>query len=82
MKKKKKGKYRLINTIIKINRVTVRDTNLSPSVNEFFEKFIGYIIAFLIDFFSDYNQIKFNEKSRNLTAFHIFIGLLRIITLP
>ena len=49
--KKKKGKYRLINTIIEINRAIIRDINLSPSVNEFFKEFAGYIIASLIDFF-------------------------------
>jgi len=55
MKKKEKSKYRLINIIIKINRVIVRDTNLSLFVDELFKKFIDYIIAFLIDFFSGYN---------------------------
>ncbi len=81
VKKKEKSKYRLINTTIKINRVTIRDTNLPPSVNEFFEKFVKYIIASLIDFFSGYNQIKFNKKSRDLTAFYTPIGLLRMTIL-
>ena len=63
MKKKKKGKYHLINIIIKINRVTVRNINLPPSINEFFKEFINYIIAFLIDFFSSYNQIKLDKRS-------------------
>ena len=74
MMKKKKGKYRLINVIIKINRVIVRDINLPPSINEFFEEFIKYIIAFLIDFFSSYDHIELDEKSRDLTTFHISIG--------
>ncbi len=55
VKKKEKGKYRLINIAIKINRVIIKDTNLLPSVDEFFKEFIRYIIAFLIDFFSGYN---------------------------
>jgi len=53
--KKEKGKYRLINTAMEINRVTVRDTNLPPFVNEFSKKFTGCIITFLIDFFSGYD---------------------------
>jgi len=61
-KKKKKSKYRLDNVAIKINRVIVKDTNLPPSINKFFKEFAGYIIAPLIDFFSGYNQIKFNKK--------------------
>src|SRR6266498_847018 len=79
--KKKKGKYRLINTTMKINRVIMKDINLPPFVNEFFKKFIGYIIASLIDFFSNYDQIKLNKKNRDLTAFHTPIGLLRMIIL-
>ena len=59
----------------------VNDTNLPPSINEFFKKFTKYIIAFLIDFFSNYKQIKLNKKSKNLTTFHTPIGLLRITTL-
>ncbi len=55
VKKKEKGKYRLVNTAIKINRVIVRDANLPPFVDEFFEKFVRYIIASLIDFFFNYN---------------------------
>ena len=82
VKKKEKGKYYLINTIMEINRVTIRNANLPPSVNEFSEKFTKYIITSLIDFFSDYNQIKLNKKSRNLTTFHTLIRLLRITTLP
>ena len=82
MKKKEKGKYRLVNTAMKINRVTIRDANLPPSINEFSEEFTEYIITFLIDFFSGYNQIELDEKSRNLTTFYIPIGLLRMIILP
>ncbi len=55
MKKKEKGKYPLINITMKINRVIIRDANLPPSVNEFFKEFAEYIIASLIDFFSNYN---------------------------
>ena len=60
----------------------IRNTNLPPSVNEFFKKFTEYIIAFLIDFFSNYNQIKLNKKSKDLTTFHTPIKLLKITTLP
>ncbi len=81
IKKKEKGKYRLINITMEINRVIIRDINLPPSVNEFSKKFIKYIIVFLIDFFSSYNQIKLNKKSRDLTTFYTSIELLRIITL-
>ena len=80
VKKKEKGKYRLINITMEINRVTVRDTNLPPSVNEFFKEFTRYVIVFLIDFFSGYNQIELNKKNRDLITFHTSIELLRMIT--
>ncbi len=81
MKKKEKGKFRLVNIIMKINRVIIRDINFPPSVDEFSEKFVGYIIVFLIDFFSGYDQIELDEKSRDLIAFHTPIGLLRMTIL-
>ncbi len=59
----------------------VKDINLPPSLNEFFEEFVGCIIIFLIDFFSGYDQIKLDEKSRDLTTFYTSIGLLRMIIL-
>jgi hypothetical protein len=56
---KKTGKYRLINTVIEINRITLKDTNLPFSINKFLEEFAGYIYFLLIDFFSRYDQIEF-----------------------
>src|SRR6266536_2168853 len=81
VKKKEKGKYRLVNAVMEINRVIIRDVNLPPSIDEFFEEFAGCVIAFLIDFFSGYDQIELDEKSRDLITFYISIGLLRMIIL-
>ena len=81
MKKKEKGKYRLVNIVIEINRVIVRDANLPLFIDKFSEEFTGCVITFLIDFFSNYDQIKLNERSRDLITFHTFIGLLRMIIL-
>ncbi len=80
--KKKGDKYRLINNAVKINRITIRDGNLPPTVNEFSKKFDNYIIISLINFFSGYNQIELNEKFKDLINFHIPIRLYRITTLP
>jgi hypothetical protein len=49
------GEYRLINIVIKINKVMLKDANLPPLVDEFLEEFIGYIAALLVDFFSRYD---------------------------
>jgi hypothetical protein len=67
--KKKSGKYRLVNAAMEINKHTIRDANLPPSVDEFSEEFAGCHMASLIDFFSGYDQVELDVKSRDLTAF-------------
>ena len=77
VKKKEENKYRLINNIIKINRVIIRDGNLPLAINEFSEEFDNYIIISFINFFSGYDQIEFDEKSRDLISFYILIRFLQ-----
>ena len=67
--KKKSGKYRLINAAIEINKYTIRDANLPPSIDEFSKEFAGYQMASLIDLFSRYDQIELDAKSRDLIGF-------------
>jgi hypothetical protein len=80
-KKKEAGKYRLINATMKINERTIRDANLPPSIDDFSEEFASCQVASLIDFFSRYDQVELDKKSRDLTAFQIPLGLLRQTTL-
>ena len=47
--------YRLINIIMKMNEVTLKDANLLLLINEFSKEFIGCITALLVDFFSGYD---------------------------
>jgi hypothetical protein len=49
--KKDKISYRLVNAIIEINRVTIRDINMFPSADEFAEEFSKYTVISLINFF-------------------------------
>ena len=79
--KKKSEKYRLVNAVININQIIIRDANLSSIVDEFAEKFAKMTITSLIDFFSEYDQIALNDKSRDFTAFMTFFELLRQIRL-
>ncbi|OAX77082.1 hypothetical protein ACJ72_08623 [Emergomyces africanus] len=48
---------------IKMNAVTVYDAYISLSVNAFVKDFADMKISFLIDVFSDYNQVILNSKS-------------------
>ena len=78
--KKLAGTYRLINAAMKMNAVTLRDANMPPSVDEFSEEFAGCTCASLIDFFSGYDQLVLDVRSRDMTAFMTPIGLLRMTT--
>jgi hypothetical protein len=80
--KKMAGTYRLINAAMKMNSVTLRDSNLPPSVDEFSEEFAGCHISSLIDFFSGYDQLTLDVRSRDMTAFQTPLGLLRMTTPP
>jgi hypothetical protein len=81
MKKKKSRKYRLINAIIEMNRVTVKNANLFSSIDEFFKNFADCAVASLIDLFSEYDQVELNRQSRDLIAIMTFIKLLRMTIL-
>jgi hypothetical protein len=50
-KKKDKISYRLVNAIMKMNRVIIRDINMPPSADEFAENFFRYTVISLINFF-------------------------------
>ncbi|KAF8857457.1 hypothetical protein BDZ45DRAFT_592751, partial [Acephala macrosclerotiorum] len=69
----------LINAIIKINSITLRNTNIFFSINKFSEKFIKYFYTFLINFFFKYDQFILNVRNKNITIFIILLKLLRII---
>ncbi len=81
VKKKKKEKYRLINVVLEINRVTIRDANLSFAVNEFSEEFADCVIASLMNLFFEYDQLSMIEKCRDMIAFMISLDLMRMITI-
>lgn len=80
-KEEKKNKYRLINAALNINKMIIRNANLSPSINEFSKNFVECFIVLLIDFFSNYDQIKLDIFNRDMTAFMTSIELLRMIKL-
>jgi len=47
----------MINAAMNMNKIIIKDVNLSSDVNEFFKEFIDMIIISLIDLFSEYDQI-------------------------
>ena len=75
-------KYQLINTVIFLNRILIKDANLLPSADEFSEKFGKIAVTSVVDLFSGYNQVSLALESQDMTAFQTLIGLLQITTLP
>lgn len=79
---KKDGGLRLINSATKINAVTPRDAFIPPGAEEFSEDFGMCKALSLLDFFSGYDQVPLDVKSRDLTTFATPLGLFRMCTLP
>jgi hypothetical protein len=53
--KKEKKKYRLINVVLKMNRIIIQDANLSSAIDEFFEKFADCAIVSFVNLFFEYD---------------------------
>ena len=77
--KKIKNKYRMINAIMNMNEIIIRDVNLSLNVKKFSKEFADMLITSLINFFFDYDQMMLVEKCRDLTTFMTSFELLKII---
>ena len=55
IKKKEKRTFRLMNTVIKINKIIIRDINFSLSADKFFKEFAKIKIISFINIFFSYN---------------------------
>ena len=71
----------MINAIMNMNKMIIRDINLSFNVEKFSKEFADMLIALLINFFSDYDQITLAEKCRNLIIFMTSLEFLKMIKL-
>ena len=69
----------MINAIMNINEIIIRDVNLSFNIEKFLKKFANILITSLIDFFLNYDQITLAEKCRNLITFMTSLKFLKII---
>ncbi len=81
VKKKKKEKYRLINVVLKMNRIIIRNANLSFAIDEFSEKFVDCAIASLVNLFFEYDQLSLIEKYRDIIVFMTSLDLMKMITI-
>src|SRR6266496_3281341 len=65
-----------------LNKITIHDYGMLPSVDEFLEDFAEYPITSAVDYFAGYYQIPLDRSSHDLTAFMSLLGLVRMTRLP
>ena len=61
-----------------MNKIIIRNVNLSLNCEEFVKDFADMTVSSLLDFYADYDQMKLNEESRNMIVFQILLNLLRM----
>jgi len=66
----------LINLVVYINKIIIKNINLSSLINNFLKEFTKIIVDNYINFLSDYNQIRLIKKSRNIIVIIITYKLL------
>ena len=79
---KKNGSLRFIQDLQPVNKVTIRNAGIGPSVDEFAEAFAGRSIYSIGDLYSGYDQFQLAIDSRDITTMRTPIGLVRMCTLP
>jgi hypothetical protein len=79
--RKRKKKYRLINAVLEMNRVIIRDANLFSAIDEFSEEFADCAIASLVNLFFEYDQLSLIEKCRDMIVFMTSLDLMRMTTI-
>jgi len=75
-----KEKYHLINAAMHINKVTIKDINISSNIEQFVKEFTDLQAVSLVNMQSEYNQIELNKKSCNLMCFMTVLDLLQHYT--
>jgi len=79
---KKNGKLCIVHDLQPLNKVTIRDAGLPPIVDDFIEPFAGRQCYTVFDLFWGFDARKVHPQSRDLTAFLMPLGLLRLTSLP
>ncbi len=80
VQKLQKEKYCLINAVMYINKITIKDINISSNIEQFVKEFVGLQAVSLVNMQSEYNQIKLNKRSCNITGFMTVLDLLQHYT--
>ena len=79
---KKNGTFRFIQDLQPVNKVTIRNAGIGPTIDEFTEAFVGRSIYSVGDLYSGYDQFQLAVESRDITTMRTPLGLVRMCTLP
>ena len=79
---KKNGTLRFIQDLQPVNRVTIRNTGIGPTIDEFAEAFAERSIYSVGDLYSRYDQFQLAVESRDIMTMRTPLGLVRMCTLP
>lgn len=80
---KKDGKsLRIVHDLQPLNAVTIRDSSLPPSVEQYAEGFGGRGCYAIFDLFVGFDQRELAIQSRDLTTFHTPLGTFRLTAIP
>ena len=67
--------------IMNMNKIIIRNVNLLLNCEDFVKNFVSMTMSLLLDFYADYDQMKLNKESRDMTAFQTSLELLRMTTI-
>jgi hypothetical protein len=73
---------RFIQDLQLVNKVTIRNTGIGPTIDEFTEAFAGRSIYLVSNLYSGYDQFQLAVESRDLKTMRTPLGLVRMCTLP
>lgn len=80
---KKDGKsLRIVHDLQPLNAVTIKDSALPPTVEQYAEGFGGRGCYAMFDLFVGFDQRALSTQSRDLTTFHTPLGTFRLTSIP
>jgi hypothetical protein len=79
---RKNSTLRFIQVLQPVNKVTIWNARIKPTIDEFAEAFAGSSIYSVGDLYSGYDQFQLAEESRDITTMRTPLGLVQMCTLP
>ena len=79
---KKNSALRFIQDLQPVNKVTIRNVGIRPTIDEFAEAFAGRAIYSVGDLYLGYAQFQLVVESRDITTMQTPLSLVRMCTLP